>query len=171
MKKTFVLVAILAIACLTLTGCNSNKNLEWNSPSNDLGVTNTPNGENVDVVLPEGVKRSLTNEELDEVIDENFPISYSYTVYNMETDEFDSWEYIYPEDLSHTLLIPEHATMASRNIVSSAIEDGMIYTDTEVKLQDDTEIKILYIVKPETMKVVAASVQNGNITRNYQFDY
>jgi hypothetical protein len=61
--------------------------------------------------------------------------------------------------------------MASRNIVSSAIEDGMIYTDTEVKLQDDTEIKVLYIVKPETMKVVAASVQNGNITRNYQFDY
>ncbi|MBO7095122.1 hypothetical protein J6V86_02945 [bacterium] len=69
------------------------------------------------------------------------------------------------------MLIPEHATMASRNVVSSAIEDEMIYTDTEVKLQDGTEIKVLYIVEPETMQVIAASVQNGNVSRNYQFAY
>ena len=171
MKKTLGLVAILAIICLTLTGCNSNKNPEWDLPLNNLGITNTPNEENVNVALPEGVKTSLTNDELDQIIDENFPISYSYTVYNTETDELDSWEYIYPEDLSHTLLIPEHATMASRNVVSSAIEDEMIYTDTEVKLQDGTEIKVLYIVEPETMQVIAASVQNGNVSRNYQFAY
>ena len=171
MKKTLGFVAILAVACLTLTGCSSNKNPESGLPSNNLGITNTPNEEDVGVVLPDGTESSLTDKELDKIIDENFPISYTYTEYNLETSEIDSWEYIYPEDLSHTLLIPEHATMASREVVSSAIEDGMIYTNTEVKLQDDTKIKILYIIKPETMKLVAASVQNGNVTRNYQFDY
>jgi hypothetical protein len=61
--------------------------------------------------------------------------------------------------------------MASREIVSSGIEDGMIYTDTKITLQDETEIKILYIVNPETLELVAASVENGNETRNYQFAY
>jgi hypothetical protein len=103
---------------------------------------------------------SMTSEQLDEVIDNNFPASYTYTVYNFDTEESDSGAYTYPEDLSHTLLIPEHATMASREVVSSGIEDGMIYTDTEVTLQDDTGIKILYIINPDTMKLVAASVEN-----------
>ena len=61
--------------------------------------------------------------------------------------------------------------MASREVVISAIQDGMIYTDTEVKLQDDTWIKILYIINPDTMKLVAASVENWNEARNYQFAY
>ena len=102
----------------------------------------------------------MTSEQLDEIIDNNFPAFYTYTVYNFDTEEGDSGAYTYPEDLSHTLLIPEHATMASREVVSSGIEDGMIYTDTEVTLQDDTEIKILYIINPDTMKLVAASVEN-----------
>ena len=59
MKRTLGLIAILAVTCLTLTGCNSNKNPEWDLQSNDLGITNTPNEENVDVILPEGVKTSL----------------------------------------------------------------------------------------------------------------
>jgi hypothetical protein len=57
------------------------------------------------------------------------------------------------------LLIPEHAAMASREVLSSGIEDGMIYTQTEVTLQDDSKINILYIVNPITLEFVAASVE------------
>lgn len=196
MKKTLGLIAILAIACLALTGCNK-ENVEIANPASvnctDNGGTLIPQTDEewnqyALCELPDGAvceewaylrgecpvneeSISLTNEELEEIIDNNFPTSYTYTVYNFGTEESDSGEYTYPEDFSHTLLIPEQATMASREVVSSAIEDGMIYTDTKVTLQDDTEIKILYIVNPDTMKLVAASVENGNETRNYQFAY
>ena len=196
MKKTLGLIAILAIACLALTGCDK-ENVEIANPASvyctDNGGTLIPQTDEewnqyALCELPDGTvceewaylrgecptnegSISLTNEELEEIIDNNFPTSYTYTVYNFNTEESDSGEYTYPEDFSHTLLIPEQATMASREVVSSAIEDGMIYTDTKVTLQDDTEIKILYIVNPDTMKLVAASVENGNETRNYQFAY
>jgi len=132
---------------------------------------NTVEDENIDTVLPEWAKTSLTNEELEEVIDTHFPKGYTYSVYNTETEESNQWEYTYPEDLSHTLLIPIHATMASREVTSSWIEDGMIYTLTKVVLQDDTEVSVLYIVNPETLDLVAANVENGNETTNYQFVY
>ena len=134
-------------------------------------IYNTVEDENIDTVLPEWAKTSLTNEELEEVIDTHFPKWYTYSVYNTETEESNEWEYTYPEDLSHTLLLPIHATMASREIISSWIEDGMIYTDTKVTLQDDTEVSVLYIVNPETLNLVAANVENGNETTNYQFVY
>jgi hypothetical protein len=67
--------------------------------------------------------------------------------------------------------LPIHATTASREVLSSAIEDGMIYTLTKVVLQDDTEVNILYIVNPETLDLVAANVENGNEITNYQFVY
>lgn len=128
--------------------------------------------ENIDVILPEWAKTSLTNEELEEIIDTHFPKGYTYSTYNMDENlTVDEWDYTYPEDLSHTLLIPEHATMASRTILSSGIEDGMIYTDTEVTLQDDTVIKVLYIVNPVTLDFVAATSENGNFSTNYQFTY
>ena len=129
------------------------------------------NEKNVDTSLPEGAKTSLTNEELDELAETHFPASYTYTVYNTKTEQSDSGEYIYPEDASHTLLLPIHATMASREVVNSGIEDWMIYTDTKVTLQDGTEVNVLYIVNPETLDFVAANVENGSEIKNYQFAY
>lgn len=205
--KTFGLIALLAIWCLTLAGCNKSETETANPASTyceenggtlllqegewlcifDDGtyceewsfyrdeckkweiIYNTVDEE--DYVLPEWAKTSLTTEELDELAETHFPKSYTYTTYNMETGETWSWESTYPEDLSHTLLIPEHATMASREVVSSGIEDGMIYTLTKVVLQDGTELQVLYIVNPETLDFVAVSVENGNETINYQFAY
>ena len=132
---------------------------------------NTVEDENIDTVLPEWAKTSLTNEELEETIDTHFPKWYTYSVYNEDTKESLTWEYTYPEDLDHSLLLPIHATMASREVIASGIEDGMIYTLTKVTLQDDTEVNILYIVNPETLDFVAANVENGNETTNYQFVY
>ena len=132
---------------------------------------NTVEDENIDTVLPEWAKTSLTNEELEETIDTHFPKWYTYSVYNEDTKESLTWEYTYPEDLDHSLLLPIHATMASREVIASGIEDGMIYTLTKVTLQDDTEVNILYIVNPETLDFVAANVENGIETTNYQFVY
>jgi hypothetical protein len=50
--------------------------------------------------------------------------------------------------------------MANREIISSGIQDGMIYVDTKVTLQDDTEVNVLYVVNPDTMQYVAANVEN-----------
>jgi len=128
--------------------------------------------DNIDVVLPEWAKTSLTNEELDKIAETNFPKGYHYSTFNTtENIKWDEWEYTYPEDLSHTLLIPEHATMASREVTSSGIEDGMIYTLTRITLQDDTEIEVLYINDPVTLNFVAVSSMNSGVSTLYQFNY
>ena len=121
--------------------------------------------------LPEWAKTSLTIEDLDAIDADNFPTGYSFSTFDTDTNVTSDWTYTYPEDIDHSLLIPEHATMASRKVVSSGIEDGMIYTLTDVTLQDDTQLQILYIVNPVTLQYVAAAVENGNVLTNYQFEY
>ena len=113
----------------------------------------------------------LTEEDIESFEENNFPKGYTYTIYNSESEETTTWSYEYPEDLSHTLLLPIHATMANREIISSWIEDDMIYTLTNVTLQDDTVVSVLYINDPESKNFVAANVENWNETTNYQFIY
>ena len=175
MKKSLFLWLLL-IGSITLVWCQKSEpevsQPEPENPENDVILTvEEPEEDEVDFVLPEWAKTSLTNEELDELAETNFPTGYSSSTYNTETEETSTEDYVYPEDFSHTLLIPEHATMASREVVSSGIEDGMIYTLTNVTLQDDTVISVLYIVDPVTLNFVAVNVENGNETRNYQFSY
>ena len=92
------------------------------------------------------------------------------SVWNMENETLiDSGHYDYPEDVENWyVFIPQHATMANRVIKSSSIEDSMIYTDTDVTLQDDTVISVLYIHDPETLFVRAITVENGNETTYYR---
>ena len=172
MKRTIGLIAILCAISLILPGCNKS-NTPAENPSEETSNQNLDIADyKIDYELPEWVKTSLTSEELDEIAQHNFPKSYTYTSFNKDSDEaIDNGAYIYPDDTSYTLLIPEHATMASREVIDSSIQDGMIYTDTKVTLQDDTEIKILYIVSPDTLDFIAASVEKEDITTNYQFSY
>lgn len=166
-KSMFMLFGLMTMAFLV--GCTT-KTPEAEAPVEENVVVDVEE-ENFDVELPEWAKTSLTDEELEWLTETNFPKWYTYTVYNMETEESNNGEYTYPEDISHTLLLPIHATMANREVLSSAIEDGMIYTLTKVTLQDDTEVEILYINDPVTLNFVAANVENGNETTNYQFVY
>ena len=110
-------------------------NEEWNIISSEEYVAweLVEPDDSVDVELPEWTKTSLTNEELDEIAENNFPKWYTFSTFNSADNLiWDEWQNTYREDLSHTLLIPEHAAMASREVLSSGIEDGMIYTQTEV---------------------------------------
>jgi len=165
-KSMFMLFGLMTMAFLV--GCTT-KTPEAETPVEENVVE--VEEENFDVELPEWAKTSLTDDELEWLTETNFPKWYTYTVYNMETEQSDKWEYTYPEDLDHSLLLPIHATMASREVITSGIEDGMIYTLTKVTLQDDTEVEVLYINNPVTLNFVAANVENGNETTNYQFVY
>ena len=64
-------------------------------------------------------------------------------------------------------MIPEYATMANREVISSGIEDDMIYTLTKITLQDGTELNVLYVNEPDTLFCRAISVENGNQTTLY----
>lgn len=117
-------------------------------------------------------KTSLTVDDLNEIDSVLFPIWYNYQVYDSQTwDPKDQWEYVYPEDISHTLLLPIHATMANREIVSSAIEDGMIYTLANVELQDWSVAMVLYINNPTTLEYLSASVNTDSEVTLYGFNY
>lgn len=147
------------------TECDEWEYLDWTCPNNNKTIEEETNEE--ETISDE----KLTIEDLDKIDEENFPKWYTYSEYNSADESKDEWSYTYPEDISHTLLLPIHATMASREIISSGIEDGMIYTLTKATLQDETEVQILYIVNPKTKDYVAATVENWTTTTNYQFIY
>lgn len=96
-----------------------------------------------------------------------FPTGYTKTSSEGEDEEF-----TYPEDFDHSLLMPELATVAERTVVSSAIEDDMIYTLCDAELQDGTKLQVLYINNPDTLEFVAGSLdyEDGR-SYNYQFVY
>lgn len=116
------------------------------------------------------VKTSLTNEDIDHIEEILPPLSFDYETWNIADETMvESGHYDYPADLeTWYVFIPEHATMASREVVSSWIEDGMIYTLADVTLQDDTVVTVLYIHDPETLFVRAITVENGNYTTYYR---
>ena len=98
-------------------------------------------------------------DDLDRIDDTLFPVSYNYETYRWEDeDKSDSGSHTYPEDIDHHLLLPIHEKMESREVVSSGIEDGMIYTIVNATLQDGSVVSILYINDPVTLQYIAASV-------------
>lgn len=116
------------------------------------------------------VKTSLTNEDIDHIEEILPPLSFDYETWNMDDETIvSSGHYDYPTDVENWyVFIPEHATMASREVISSGIEDGMIYTLADVTLQDDTVVTILYIHDPETLFIRAITVENGNFITYYR---
>ena len=158
MKKVLSLVAVLAVWTLVLTGCNKTENV------NEENVDETP-------VVEETSKTSLDLGELIGLIESHFPKSYEYSVFN-RTDNLieDEWKHVYNR-MELGYLTPENTKMIDRQVTSSGIEDGMIYTMVKATLDDERQIDVLYIVNPETLDFVAASVEDGDITTNYQFNY
>ena len=158
MKKVLSLVAVLAAWTLVLTGCNKTENV------NEENVDETPAVETTQ-------KESLDLGELIGLIENHFPKSYEYSVFN-RTDNLieDEWKHIYNR-MELGYLTPENTKMVDREVTSSGIEDGMIYTMVKATLDDERQIDVLYIVNPETLDFVAASVEDGDITTNYQFSY
>ena len=159
MKKVLSLVAVLAAWTLVLTGCNS----ETENVNEEI-IDETP-------VVEETAKTSLDLGELINIMENNFPKAYDYSVFNM-TDNLigEEGRHVYTLD-ELGFLTPEYSNIVDREITSSGIEDGMIYTMVKATLDDGKQIDVLYIVDPVTFNFVAASVEDGDITTNYQFTY
>ncbi len=154
MRKILPLVALLAASSLFLTWCNKTEVVD--------SVDETP--------------AVYSNTSLDmwgiiSATENHFPKSYTYSKYDFVKSE-NLWEgsHVYNRmDLWY--LTPESEYITDREILSSWIEDWMIYTLMKATMKDGHEFEVLYINDPETLNFVAANIEDENITTNYQFSY
>jgi len=117
---------------------------------------------------------SLTYEDLEEIAKSYFPASSTYTVFDMTTEETSNGETVYHEDTPHNLvnITPDFPPITEQTLLSSGIEDGMIYSNFDVTFDDGTDANVLYINDPETLDFVAATVEIKDFSAtNYQFTY
>ncbi len=106
-----------------------------------------------------------------ELIGSHTPDGYSYSIYNNKENAVEStWTHMNtPEEIGY--LTPENHHIVDREITSSGIEDGMIYTIVKSTFDDKRVIDILYVINPTTYNFVAASYQDWDKSYNYQFIY
>ena len=162
MKKS-LLLALGVVLVMTLSACGSKTN-DW---SND-GEWNVLLGEKGAITS----KSSLTVEDFDTIDEELLPVSYTYQVYKDGADaSIDSWSYVYPGSEIESLLIPEHEEMTNRHILSSNLENGFIYTVSEVTLKDGSNAIISYVNDPDSLKYLAAIVEISWNVVLYNFNY
>ena len=196
MKKSLFL-SLLLIGGIALAGCQKS---EWETEVSeskypvaeqvcvDNGWVVTVDEEGADICLlgerafyladmeenPENSNEpavtSLSLEELMNIMENNFPKAYDYSITNISTNENKKWTHVYTSD-ELGFLTPEYSNIVDREITSSGIEDDMIYTLVKATLDDGKQIDVLYIVDPVTFKFVAANIEDGDIMTNYQFTY
>ena len=115
-------------------------------------------------------KVSLTMEELDSLEDGAFPLSYSYTTYlNEDWSVSGTGEYIYvPED---EYLLPVEKYIVGKEVSSSEVKNGLIYSMVDATLDGWDTVSILYINDPETLKYTFATLYSESETILYTFNY
>ena len=154
MKKWLIVVFGL-IAVVLLAGCRNKEvenQSEWKSLDSMYG--------NI----------SFTLEELEILEEKLFPVSCVYTTYDkMDWRVLGSGEYVYlPGDEN---ILPVEKRIVSKEISSSEINNGMIYSMVDAKLDDDSVVSILYINDPETLKYSFATLYAEDETTLYMFKY
>jgi hypothetical protein len=63
--------------------------------------------------------------------------------------------------------------MTNREVISSSIEDDMIYTVAKITLEDGNVLDVLYVNEPDTLFCRAISIQNGlksTLYSNFVYD-
>ena len=147
-----------------LAGCwknvNNGDNL-WTSSNNQV---------NEDTLEDLVEKTPLTLEDLDRISRNRFPVSYTYSVYDGE-NVVETWEYIYPENVDHNILLPIEETMVDRKVISSVMSHDRINTLVDVTLKNWESYSILYIIDPDTLEYLGASLSTPTATTLYTFSY
>ena len=159
MRRRLVVVSVLVMA-ISLSACSKN---EWG------GIFWWGSELTLDDIYG---KTSLTVNDLKTIDELLFPKWYSYQTYQLSDWSIsDAGDYKYENDVDHSLLIPIHDWMVSREIVSSNAEKNMIYTKVNVTLSDDKIVPVLYINDIDTLKYVFATVYTDKETIMYTFNY
>ena len=159
MKRWLVVIGVLIMA-IFLSACSKNG---WEGGINRSGVVSLDNIYG---------KTSLTISDLDAIDTLLFPSSYSYQAYELSDWSISSaGSYEYDANYNHSLLLPIHDWMVSREVVSSKSEDGMIYTMVNIVLWSGKTVHVLYINDLETLKYEFASVYEESRTILYTFNY
>jgi len=162
MKKNLFLMLGLSLIVL-LAGCGDQKveNSDIDNPEPDAVVSE-------ETVGSEWAITSFTVEDLEDLENGVLPISYSYETYDMQKWEIvDSGSRTISEWEQNGFFVPEFDKMVSREVISSGIEDDMIYTISRMTLDDDSTVDMLYVNDPDTLLFKAVSVQNGDLTTLY----
>lgn len=165
MKKS-LLLAFGLVMVATLSACGS----KTNEVSDEWNVV-VDNQENIVKENTPEKKTSLTQKDLETIEKEDKPASYSFQVYKGDADvSVDSWSYIYTTSNSETL-IPESKDISSKKIISSSLEDGFIYTVSEVTFSDGSTGLVSYVNDPDSLKYLATVVQKWDDVVLYNFNY
>ena len=158
---------IWLVGIILLSGCGKDKQAD-NNQNNDNNVV----GEHVYGIDDIYGKTSLTAEDLDIISDKLFPASYSYAIYGGEwSEDVDTGEYTYPSTMSHDLLLPENVNIVSKELISSVVDGSRINTVIKAKTYDGAEYSILYLNDAESLRYLAASVDDGQKSILYTFHY
>ena len=97
-------------------------------------------------------------EEITDLFKTHFPKSYTYSNFNITTNLIeDEGEHTYTDEEAG-VLTPKHSEIQESQIISSGIQDGMIYTDTLATLENGNFINVLYVIDPDTLNFVASNV-------------
>ena len=161
MKKNLSIMLWL-IAIVLLAGCwNKNpENTETNNQDSSISHTYWTT--------------SLTNEDLEHIEETLPPLSYDYETWDSEAQAIiDSGKYEAKKWEDNKLTIPEYENMVNREVMSSSIEDDMIYTITKITLEDGSVLDVLYVNEPDTLFCRAISIQNGlksTLYSNFVYD-
>jgi len=193
--KNFILCCLTLVSAMMLIWCSVDNNQKQRYPvaeqvCTDNGWEITTDDEWTAICLlwwrwinladmeeyPENSERieSLTFDDLQAIAQTNFPTYSTYTIVDLQTEETFTGENLYMEDTPHNLtnITPHFATIVDQNLLSSWIEDGMIYSNFDVTFDDGTDANVLYINDPETLDFVAATVEIKDFSAtNYQFTY
>ena len=147
-----------------LAGCwknvNNGDNL-WTSSNNQV---------NEDTLEDLVEKTPLSLEDLDRINRNRFPVSYTYSVYDGE-NVVETWEYIYPENVDHNILLPIEETMTDRKVISSVMSHDRINTTVDITLENGESYSVLYIIDPDTLEYLWASLSTPTTTTLYTFNY
>ena len=147
-----------------LAGCWKNVN---NGDNLWTGSNNQVNEDTLEDLIE---KTPLTLEDLDRINRNRFPVSYTYSVYDGE-NVVETWEYIYPENVNHEVLLPIEEAMVNKEIISSVMSHDRINTLVDVTLKNWESYSILYIIDPDTLEYLGASLSTPTATTLYTFSY
>ena len=166
MKKSLLVIFGLMVVSL-LVACGTKDGNEWLDSVNDT-VVNEEN--NVDPLADLVEKTPLTLEDLDKINEYKFPVSYTYTTYDLSgwNSSVQTWENVYS---NNKFLLPIEEEIETKEIVSSVMNNDRIYTTMDIILKNGESYSVVYINDPDTLEYVWASVTTPTSTTSYTFNY